>query len=478
MIAFLDKTLAIGLLSAVILANLAFGSVEPITLLLVELVVLALAVLWAVKMACEKRLLIAVPSLTFPLLALLVLGLVQSISVTGPAGQVRSLSMDAEATRGAVIGLFFLTLTFLMTANLFMTVERLRLATIGLVIFGALLALFALAQHFGGNGKIYGIREPHYSVSPFGPYSNHNHYAGYIGMLIPLALALLVRRTSRGESLLFYGFAAALMSLSLIVSLSRGGMISLGVALVFLAVMAGRARRPERLTAHAGMAAAPPREMMPHRHRAARSAWLKRFGLIAAFAVAIVAGVLWLAPERVVNRVLGPEEAGAPAETFYTSRGWIWQDTLTLIKAHPVTGVGLGAYETAYPIYSTSDGALRVNYAHNDYLQILSDGGIIGGIIALWFIVLVVRAISQGVRMQDPWLSAVALGSGSGIIAMLVHSLFDFNLQLPANAMLFLFLTAILSSLGAVSRQPARSRQKPEPLSPSRGGAIPIVYGN
>ena len=478
MIAFLDKTLAIGLLSVVILANLAFGSVEPITLFLVELLILALAVLWIVKMVCEKRILITIPPLIFPLLALLGLGLAQSLSLTGAAGQMRSLSMDVEATRGAVIGLFFLILIFLMTANFFMTVERLRLATIGLVLFGALLALFALAQHFGGNGKIYGIREPRYSASPFGPYSNHNHYAGYIGMLIPLALALLIKRTARGETLLFYGFAAALMSVSLIVSLSRGGMISLTAALIFLMIMAGRARQSNSPTSHAEMAAASAGGHLTPRRRSSRVASLKRLALIVTFAIAIVAGALWLAPERVVNRVLGPEEAGEQSETFYASRGWIWKDTLTLIKAHPVTGVGLGAYETVYPLYATSDGALRVNYAHNDYLQILADGGITGGIIALWFIVLVIRAIGQGIRIDDPLLSAIALGSGSGLVAMLVHSFFDFNLQLPANATLFLFLTAISSSLGAFSVNPALNRQKPEPVSPARRGAIPIVYGN
>lgn len=174
-------------------------------------------------------------------------------------------------------------------------------------------------------------------------------------------------------------------------------------------------------------------------------------------AALIVAGILWIGSEPVVSRLFPTQTASAPAktETFFTSRGWIWRDTVAMIRANPILGVGLGAYETAYPIYSLDDGSLllgqsySVDRAHNDYLQILADCGVVGGAIALWFIVLVFRAVARGIKSQDPLRSAMALGCGAGTFGMLAHSFFDFNLQLPSNALLFLLLSAIASWSGS-----------------------------
>jgi O-antigen ligase len=145
------------------------------------------------------------------------------------------------------------------------------------------------------------------------------------------------------------------------------------------------------------------------------------------------------------------------------------------IRANPILGVGLGAYETAFPIYSESDGSLRVPQAHNEYLQVAADAGIVGILIALWFIVAIFRTVSRGVRSRDPLLAGLALGSGGGIFAMLVHSMFDFNLQIPSNALLFLLLVAVAANvarkrreLRATRRRPRRSRLPPTLDRPDR----------
>ena len=121
-----------------------------------------------------------------------------------------------------------------------------------------------------------------------------------------------------------------------------------------------------------------------------------------------------------------------------------------MIRANPVLGVGLGAYETAFPIYSVSDGSLRVPQAHNDYLQVTADVGIVGALIALWFIIEVFRAVSKGIRSGDRLVAGLALGTGGGIFAILVHSIFDFNLQVPSNALLFLVLVGVVSNVAAM----------------------------
>ncbi|MEP7274433.1 MAG: O-antigen ligase family protein, partial [Acidobacteriota bacterium] len=124
--------------------------------------------------------------------------------------------------------------------------------------------------------------------------------------------------------------------------------------------------------------------------------------------------------------------------------------TWKMIKANPVTGVGLGAYRSAFPIYTRNDGSLQVSQAHNDYLQILADGGIIGGFLAIWFIVEVFRACAAGLKSRDPWRGLMALGVGAGFFSLLVHSLFDFNLQIPSTALLFLVLAGIVGGVASL----------------------------
>ena len=148
-----------------------------------------------------------------------------------------------------------------------------------------------------------------------------------------------------------------------------------------------------------------------------------------------------------------------------------------MIRANPILGVGLGAYETAFPIYSESDGSLRVPQAHNDYLQVTTDAGIVGALIALWFIVAIFRTVSRGVLSRDPLLAGLALGSGGGIFAMLVHSMFDFNLQVPSNGLLFLLLVAVASNVAALVPKEKFARQQASRLGAEEHAEAAVVRG-
>src|SRR5262249_13225444 len=126
---------------------------------------------------------------------------------------------------------------------------------------------------------------------------------------------------------------------------------------------------------------------------------LSRYGAIAIIVLTIGAGVLWMGADPVIRRVERTELSldGASKEpgreTFCQSRGWIWRDTLALIRANWVTGIGLGAYQTVFPMYSKRDGAILVSQAHNDYLQALADGGIVAALLTVWFLFLSFRDI-------------------------------------------------------------------------------------
>jgi O-antigen ligase len=307
----------------------------------------------------------------------------------------------------------------------------------------------------------------------FGPFANHNHFAGYMEMLITIPVALLITRGVRRELRVFYAFAAVMMGIALVASLSRGGVISLMAGLSFVALFGIRPRRkvrrrPERSFSDslelikADEAARPRADRAAARadgSPAARLGFVRRIGAVAVIAAAIVAGVLWVGADPVVDRIA--ESTDPRRETFFSSRGWIWQDAIAMIGANPFLGVGMGAFETAYPRYSRQNGSVTVGEAHNDYLQVLADCGIVGALLALWFIVATMRAVGRAIRSRDPYLSGLALASGAGIFSILVHSLFDFNLQLPSNALLFLFFSAIASNIGTAMVE-SKSESKPQ----------------
>lgn len=447
----LDRAIAVGLLTAVAFTALAHGAVEPWSVAVFELLIVMLILLWGIKVIAERRVTMRIPAAALPVAALVVLGLVQSVAATGQSGERLSLSMDVEATRAAVLVLFLLLVSFLIAANFFVSRgSRLALANF-LIVWGLAMALFALVQHFTWNGRFYWLRAlTAENAMPFGPFVNRNHFAGYMEMLAPLPVAMVIARAPTRDVRVLYVFAAGMMAIAGIVSLSRGGMISLAGELVFIAVVsAGRVDVGGRRTAEG-------------ENGLASSLFVPRpAALILLLAGVLVAGVFWIGSDRVVDRITGQIAGREPqrAETFFSSRGWIWRDTLAMIRANPFTGAGLGAYETAYPIYSQDDGAVAlgrsytVDRAHNDYLQVVAEFGIAGGALAAWFIVLIFRAVRRGAKSRDPLNRAFAIGGGAGIVGILIHSLVDFNLQLPSNALLFLLLVASVSTVSARSRK-------------------------
>lgn len=452
----LDRAIRVGLLTAVVFTALAHGAVESWAVAGFELLIAGIMLLWGVKVIVEKTVKVRIPAAGFPVAALVALAMVQSLATTDQAGERLSFSLDVEATRTTLLALFCLFVSFLIAANFFGSHNRkLGLANF-LIGWGLALAVFALLQHFTWNGRFYWLRSlTARNAIPFGPFVNRNHFAGYMEMLAPLPVAMVIARAPGRDLRLLYVFAAVMMALAAIVSLSRGGMISLAAELVFIAVMSARrhdvgGRRPAEGAARLASFLFVPRTA----------------ALILLIAGVVVAGVLWMAPNQVVDRITGRSRGSEAqrAETFFSSRGWIWRDTIAMIRLNPIIGVGLGAFETAYPIYSKDDGAIvlgksyAVDRAHNDYLQVVAEGGFVGGVLALWFLVSVFRAVSRGAKSNDSLRRAFALGAGAGIFGILVHSLVDFNLQLPSNALLFLLLVGSVSCVRAPRRKRTRNR--------------------
>jgi O-antigen ligase len=134
-------------------------------------------------------------------------------------------------------------------------------------------------------------------------------------------------------------------------------------------------------------------------------------------------------------------------------RARIWSDTLPLIAAHKWVGCGLGAYEYAFYCFNTRSPMDTIDFAHNDYLQIAAELGLIGAALAaalaLW---IVWRLLSVVLRMRASQNWELAVGILGALFAIGVHSLADFNLYIPANALTLAWLSGMADSAGLRER--------------------------
>ncbi|MDX2044986.1 MAG: O-antigen ligase family protein [Acidobacteriota bacterium] len=433
-----DQIISVVFVMLVVFTALAHGVVEPWSELIFVLSVAALVLLWAIKVFREKKLSLFIPANLWPLIGLILLGVVQGNRVFSFAG----LSLDVEATQATTLLLCCLLVTSLVAANFMTHRERLQTLMQFLTIFGLVLATFSMIQHFTSSDKFYWMRVIE-SKTSFGPFVNRNHFAGYLELLLPWPVALmLTRRRSLAEKS-FYLFIAAWMVVVAVFSLSRGGMISIFAQLVFMATFRPRQfDETERVASSSGVM------------RFARQA-----ALAAVFLLTIFGGLNWLGAERVIDRVTAGFETNQAAaaqpdsrQLFTGHRNELWRDSWKIFTANPLIGAGLGAYETALPAHNQNRNlGMIASQAHNDYLQTLTDAGLIGALLAVWFLVVTARAVVNALRVHEPLMSNAAFGCGAALFGLSVHSLFDFNLQLLSHSLLFLAFAAIVSQLSELA---------------------------
>ncbi|HVF50388.1 MAG TPA: O-antigen ligase family protein [Pyrinomonadaceae bacterium] len=443
----------------VALSTLAFGTVHSWSLAIFYMGAGAVVVAWAADAWRSRRLRVSRNVLQLPLAALILLGLVQLLPLgTGGAGaalpleSARTISFDPYATRFVLIQLVALFIYFAAALSFIDSQKRLRLVVRTIIIFAFALSVVSMILFFISPDRVFGIREMKQSQG-FGPFINRHHFAAYMELALALPLGLLFSGALAGERRPLYIFAAALMGISIILTNSRGGMVSLVAEIMFLVMVSGVGLRQrgdkERGTAEGS------------RLRGA----LKRAVIGFAIIIALFTGVLFFGGESALNRLVGTVNAEDPT----TGRMHFWRGTLGIIRDHPVVGVGLGGFSAAYSKYDTSNGKLfRLEQAHNDYLQTLSDAGLVGAALGLFFIVALFRMSFRRMQSNSSFRRGVALGALSGCFALLVHSFFDFTLHTTANALLFLLLAALATINGRVEhtsrrRSTSSSSRRPPP---------------
>ena len=424
---------------AIVLSALAYGTVHYWSLALFNLGGLTILALWVVDGFRLGSLRINRNVLQLPLLGAIVLGVVQLLPLRS-GGLINTLSLDPNNTKLVIVQLASLLVYFAATLVFVDTPHRLRLLVRTIIVFGFLLAIFGLTQSFTSPTKVYWIRELNQSTA-FGPFINRHHFAGYMELTISLPLGLLLAGSIDKDKRLIYLFVALLMGVALVMTASRGGIISLVAEIVFLVIVTAiRRKQSDR--------------------RRKRSSRLKgvatRVALASALIFGLFMGVILLGGEFSLARFIDTVNTDDPT----TGRAHFWSVTLDMIKANPVVGTGLGAYGVIYTRYDTRNGLYRLEQAHNDYLQVFSDAGVVGGVLALAFVVLLFYRGFKRARSRDDFRRGVALAALGGCFAVLIHSFFDFTLHTTSNALLFLVLAALATMNGRVEDPPRRRQRR------------------
>src|SRR5256714_8331688 len=231
---------------AIALTTLAYGTVHYWALAIFAISAAAIVCFWCLDGFVLRSLQLNRNTLQLPILGLIVIGLIQLLPLRAaptteglPLTLMKSLSLDPYATRLVLVQLVSLFIYFVATLVFTDTPQRLRALTRTITIFGFLLAMFGLTQSFTTDGtKVYWFRELGQSTA-FGPFINRHHFAGYMELALALPLGLLFSGSIEPQKRPLYAFALLLMAVSLILTNSRGGMISLTAEVLFVIVVAG-----------------------------------------------------------------------------------------------------------------------------------------------------------------------------------------------------------------------------------------------
>jgi O-antigen ligase len=330
------------------------------------------------------------------------------------------LTLDVAATAHAWLTLFCIAATFWTARAIFQT-GGIRTFSSAIAWGSIVLALVAFAQHASGTALVYGFWQPQDAgTRPLGPFVNRNHLgtwsvmaaclcAGYLqwradGRTAPRTCRARVAAALDGRGLVLL-LAVVLLAAVIALGASRSSLVALAGAAVYVAFAAGEGRRAS-------------------------------LGILAAVSVAAMLG--YGDAQRLLLRVDETRIGGM------ANRVAIWRDAVPVVRDFPVTGVGAGAFGRAMRVYQTTPRAYYHNEAHNQYLQLAAEGGLLLTVPAAAAVVALVLAAGAQLRRRGDRVRWMRVGAAGALVGVAVQSIWETGLTLPANGMFAAALAALL----------------------------------
>ena len=405
-----------GLAGIMVISPIVRGAVSLRSFAVIELTIFTLLFLWMWRMSSMRETKFERTVLDKPILCLVVLSLISVL-----------FSVYKHASIVSFIGLLAVVGVYYLVANNFNKTMVLNFIYM-LIAMASILALFGLGQYFAGLDHSWWVPGDMLAST----YVNHNHFAGYLELIIPITAGLLISSDRIVWNKLVLAIAGLIMVVAFIFTQSRSGWTCLAVSLLVMNAVLIRRKV------------------------------LKKETLVVLFLIMLFAVIYILAGyDAVTERFLTFFE-DINAEEIMGVRVKVWQGSLNMIKHHPVIGTGIGTFVWAFPGHRPGGLGVRAYYAHNDYLHGVAEMGLVVVPIILWMIVSFLkngfgydpnrksRLIFVGKRQKIDLdlMEGIMLGGTAGILSLCLHALVDFNFQIPANMLVISALAGIIMVVG------------------------------
>jgi len=343
--------------------------------------------------------------LDMPILILLILIVISTIFSINQRISIRSATLFMNYL-----------IIFYLTVHVFNSKKTLKGLICLIIGIAAFLAVFGFLKRFGMNPfRWWEYGDLNYSIEFFSAtYGNHNHLAGYLEMSIPLLMGLLFMRF-RGGRLIMLCYLILFTITALILSLSRGGWAGflIGMCFMLLVLLNDSYFKHNRI-------------------------------LVVLIGCIIITVFIILASTPVIERIMTFAEK--EQEASLSSRIAIWGGILKMISDYPISGIGPGTFNIVFTQYQPPGIAAYYDMAHNDYLHLTSEIGLPLIAVIIWMVVAFYKKGFKKLKNPSLFVRCITMGTMTGITAILAHSVTDFNMHIPANALLFTILVAVTVS--------------------------------
>jgi tetratricopeptide (TPR) repeat protein/O-antigen ligase len=408
----------IGIISLIIFPPLAFGAIQFRHITYIHAIIFGIGIVWVLKAFVKSSITYIPAPIDLPILLFLVFGIVNLLTSTYAHNTERELYLALN------YGLLY----FLIVQHL-KTVRRIIGLAFIIILVGSGESLFGLFQYLQGAKTVLGFPTPNIGTVN-ATYFSHNHFAGFLILIIPIALSLLIGAANL-EKKLFLFLLTGLMGVAFVLTLSRGGFFSFFIAsgFFFICFLVKR--------------------LSSSYERLSLRILSKYLLLLLLLLLLLVTAIQWIGISPIAHRSLSrtffPTEETLKQEIRFP----LWRNAFALVKEFPAFGSGLGTFEYVFLRYRPAElpQDRQAFHAHNDYLELLIEMGFPGLLIVLWAILRFFSYALKGYfQHRDPVLTSLVLGGLTSCTAMLIHSFFDFNLQIPANALLFFIVLALTTA--------------------------------